>query len=131
MLKRYLVTLAVVFNVSFSLATAQVTLAPKGQILTMATRSDINLIIARKAWVYGVSEKTLHAVISCESQYNPLAVGDGGHSRGLVQIYDNYHPDITHAQAFDPEFAVGFLAKEIKNGNGDMWTCARMLGIAK
>lgn len=66
-------------------------------------------------------------VIKCESGGNTNAVGDGGHSRGLVQIYQPAHPDITPTQAFDPEFAVSFMAKEWSEGNQWKWTCWKQL----
>lgn len=89
----------------------------------------ISEIIDEKALQYGVSADVMNAVIKCESQYNPNAVGDGGHSRGLVQIFDSYHPNITHEQAFDPEFAITFLAKNLVQGKGEMWTCWRQLNV--
>lgn len=65
--------------------------------------------------------------IRCESNFNPRAVGDGGKSRGLAQIHKPSHPDITDEQAFDPYFAIDFMAKEFKNGNKWKWTCWRNL----
>lgn len=78
---------------------------------------------------YGIESqnKLLLEVIRCESQFNRYAIGDNGHSRGLVQIYDTYHPDITHEQAFDPVFAIDFLVKNVAEGRGDWWTCYRNL----
>ena len=86
-------------------------------------------LIDEKAKLYQVSPIVMHAVIKCESQYNPNAIGDGGHSRGLVQIYDDFHPTVTHAQAFDPEFAITFLAKNLAQEKGYQWTCYRNLNI--
>lgn len=89
---------------------------------------NINDMIALSAEKYDVSEKTMHRVIQCESRYNPKAVGDYGHSFGLVQIHLPSHPDISKAQAFDPEFATDYLAKSLSRGQGKMWTCFRMIG---
>lgn len=44
-----------------------------------------------------------------ESGLNPLAVGDNGKSHGIFQIFLTAHPDVTAAQARDPEFAVRFM----------------------
>jgi len=87
--------------------------------------TDIDALITIYAKKWAVSETILHKVIFCESGYNRYAIGDNGHSRGLVQIYDNYHPTITHEQAYDPNFAINFLAENISNGKGRMWTCYR------
>lgn len=76
---------------------------------------------------YGVSEAVMRNVIQCESSGNPNAVGDGGQSFGLVQIYLPAHPEVTRAEALDPEFAVEFLAQNLSEGRGRMWTCYRLL----
>lgn len=85
------------------------------------------------------------AVIDCESQfvydtqsrhvYTPsnvpkgYDVGDREQSFGLVQIHLPAHPTITKEQAYDPEFSVDFLARHLKNGDGNMWTCYRTLAM--
>lgn len=88
---------------------------------------EIKAYIALSAQKYGVSEVVMNKVISCESNYKPNAVGDGGKSHGLVQIHQPSHPYITRAQATDPEFAIDFLARNLADGKGRMWTCWRML----
>lgn len=87
----------------------------------------VDELIVRYSALYGVSASTMRAVIKCESNFNPNAVGDGGHSRGLVQIHDQYWPEVTDEMAFDPEFAVEFLAKNLAIHNGKIWTCWRNL----
>ena len=74
----------------------------------------------------GIQYKELNSVIQCESGGNPLALGDHGHSRGLVQISNIYHPDIGDTEAYDPIFSVEYLAKNIAEGNGNLWTCYRI-----
>lgn len=81
----------------------------------------------------------MDSIIRCESQYQ-VAVqsnhrytatnapkgykpGDREQSFGLVQIHLPAHPSISKDQALDPEFAVDFLAKSIKEGNARMWSC--------
>jgi hypothetical protein len=66
-------------------------------------------------------------VIFCESQNNSKAIGDHGTSFGLSQIHLPSHKDISKAQAFDPNFAVEFMAKEMSKGNSKIWTCYRNL----
>ncbi len=72
---------------------------------------------------YDVSTSTIHRVVKCESQYNPNAIGDEGTSFGLAQIHLPAHPEVSRAQALDPEFAISFLAKNLAKGKGAMWTC--------
>lgn len=100
---------------------------------TMATAPIVEqikvLTIPQKIVVYSdkydVSAAVISNIISCESQFNPNAVGDNGHSRGLVQIYDDYHPEVTHEQAFNEDFAIEFLAKKLAKNQGHLWTCYR------
>jgi hypothetical protein len=84
------------------------------------------------------------AVIQCESQFNTeiqsqhhytaknvpkgYKVGDREQSYGLVQIHLPAHPTITKEQAIDPEFAVDFMAKNIKT-NPNMWTCYKTIAM--
>ena len=75
---------------------------------------------------YNVKESVMRKVISCESSYKIKAVGDNGKSFGLVQIHQPSHPYITQEQAFDPHFALDFLAKNLAKGKGNMWTCYRL-----
>lgn len=84
-------------------------------------------IINRKAIQYNVSTSTITDVIACESSFNETARGDGGYSRGLVQIHAKFHPQVTYEQAIDPEFAIDFLAEKLSKGQGYLWTCYRNL----
>ena len=69
----------------------------------------------------------MHKVIKCESEYKPKALGDNGHARGLVQINDIWHPEVSKSDAYNPVFAIEFLAKGLANGNGHEWSCYRKL----
>ncbi len=128
MLKKSIVILALLLTSNVitanSVTTDKVPASPK-----VKTARTINEIIDDTAKQFNVSPTVMHAVIKCESTYNPRAIGDGGHSRGLVQIYDSFHPTVTHAQAFDPEFAITFLAKNLAQGKGHLWTCYRQLNL--
>lgn len=76
--------------------------------------------------LYKVSEEVMDTIIRCESYYDPKAIGDDGDSIGLVQINKPSHPEITDEQAFDHEFSLDFLAKNLKEGRGKMWTCFKL-----
>lgn len=65
--------------------------------------------------------------VECESSWNPRALGDGGESRGLAQINEPHWPDISPEQAYDPHFALNFIAEKFKSGNKRWWTCWRTL----
>ena len=59
----------------------------------------IKELIAIYANKYDVSESMMHKVIKCESEYKPKALGDNGHARGLVQINDIWHPEVSKSDA--------------------------------
>lgn len=98
------------------------------EIQDTSSPHDVHHIIHTASLKHGVDEQMISDIIKCESNYDPKAVGDGGASRGLVQIHRPSHPDITDEQAFDPHFAVEFITSEVAKGNLWMWSCARILG---
>ena len=53
-------------------------------------------------------------------------MGQREQSFGLVQIHLPAHRTITKEQALDPEFAIDFLAKNLAQGRGTMWSCYKM-----
>lgn len=69
--------------------------------------------------LFGISSSTLFNLIESESEWNPDAVN--GNDRGLVQINSVYHPEVSDKQAFDPEFAINFAAKAIRDGTESQW----------
>jgi hypothetical protein len=84
-------------------------------------------LINKIADEYNVSAEVMTKVIACESGFNERALGDGGYSRGLVQIHKKYHPNVTDEMAYDPEFAITFLAEKLSQNDGHLWTCYRQL----
>jgi leucyl-tRNA synthetase len=91
------------------------------------TKERIDQEIEAAALKHGVSAEVMRKVVKCESGYKINARGDGGHSRGLVQIHSTYHPTVTDEMADDPAFALEFLAEKLSQGKGSLWTCWRML----
>ena len=80
--------------------------------------------------VYNVENELVTKIIDCESGFNPTIQSnyykDGVREKsfGLAQINLPSHPNITYEQAVNPVFAVGFLARNLSEGNGSMWrTC--------
>ena len=86
------------------------------------TEDRIKQEIDEQAKKYKVDPKVMHKVIKCESGYNPNALGDGGKSRGLVQIHSVYH-EVSDEDAYDPQYAIEFLAKALSEGKGNLWSC--------
>ncbi len=68
--------------------------------------------------VQGVNPQRVVGLINKESGFNPYAthlndMAKGCNSRGLVQIRDCNHKEVTSKQAYDPIFSVNFLIKNI------------------
>lgn len=63
----------------------------------------------------------------CESRFDPNAVGDNGHSRGLFQIHNLYHPEVSDMCAFDIECATKWTMWRINSGYQHEWTCDRYI----
>lgn len=83
----------------------------------------------RIAKEYGIDQESLFNLIACESSWNPKA--DNQEDRGLVQINRLSHPEISDAEAFDPDFAIDYAAKSLSKGKGYMWTCGNCYLYAK
>lgn len=85
-------------------------------------------LIEKYSIKYNVSSEVMTKVIDCESDFKSNAHnGVGENSWGLVQINLNAHPQISVQQATDPDFAIKFLAENLSQGRGRMWTCYRKL----
>jgi fructose 1,6-bisphosphatase len=66
--------------------------------------------------VYNLDANKLAAQLYHESAHTmkPDIIGDNGHSHGIAQIHDKYHPEVSVAQANDPNFAIDFMARQIR-----------------
>lgn len=110
----------------------------------VVTGKKYDNLVRKYSQQYGVSYNLMDAIIDCENRdrdttlqsyhvydtgkvaRNPswgVIVGERERSFGLVQIHLPSNPDITHAQAIDPDFAIEFLAKSISQGYASRWSC--------
>jgi len=67
-------------------------------------------------------------VARCESGLNHKAKNinpDGSCDRGLFQINDKYHPEVSDDEAYNPIFSTKFFCKAFKNGNLSWWNVTR------
>ena len=107
--------------------------------------ADVEGLIRWHAAAHGVDPDVMVAVARCESSLIPgrqsdhtyragnrwgFPAGTRERSFGLAQIHLPDHPDVTEAQAKDPDFAADFMARGFAAGNARWWTCARTLGHA-
>src|SRR3990167_697489 len=66
----------------------------------------------------------------CESRFNPKARNNNGRygmDRGLFQINNKYHPQITDKQADDVRFATLWTMEKINKGYQHLWSCDKMI----
>ena len=85
-------------------------------------------VLTRK---YEVDTELVNYIITNESQWNTKATGDMDiickrtgkpvRARGLLQITECYHPQITDKQAYEPIFSLDWAMKKIANKK----TCIR------
>ena len=101
--------------------------APTESFKTEWSVEEIKSMVDYYADKYGVSRQLMQKVVYCESSYNYKAVGDNGRSFGLSQIHQPSHPTITYEESTNPKFALDFMASNISEGKGNMWTCYRQL----
>jgi hypothetical protein len=67
-------------------------------------------------------------VAKCESGLNPKAINtntDGSRDRGLFQINEKYHPEVTDTQAFDVAFSTKFFCDAQKAGFISWWNASK------
>lgn len=117
--------------VSFILATAAAT-SFASETVTAPTEekpTTVEGLIRWHAARHGVDPDVMVAVATCESNLNPTAVGDLhlGVSRGIFQISRRWHPEVSDAEAHDPDFASRWAAEMFAAGHARQWTCYRNL----
>lgn len=99
------------------------TAQPKHSKEEPKTVEDIIRGIARSN---NLNEDKVLFIAKCESQLEPSMLGDGHlmctrtgkpmRSRGVWQINECYHPEVSDKQAFDPEWATNWAAGMFKKG---------------
>jgi len=94
------------------------------------TSGDISIqeIIKYIAGQEGIDPELTIKVAKCESNLDPAAINinaDGSRDRGLFQINDKYHPEITDEQAFDAITSTRFFCKAFKTGNLSWWNSSK------
>lgn len=70
--------------------------------------------IKRISTEHDMDWKVVKAICDVESNCNSDRVGDNGNSFGAYQIYRPAHPNITHDQACNFEWATEFTVKRLK-----------------
>ncbi len=93
---------------------------------------SLESLISTYSKQYGVSADLMTYIVQAEStgsttiQSNYYYKGKRENSFGLAQINLDWNPDVTREQAQDPDFALNFLASNLKAGKCYLWsTCPK------
>jgi len=103
-------------------------LVPSTATESTSEKKTIEEIIREVAKTELVDPELAVKVAKCESKLNPVALNtntDGSRDRGIFQINEKYHPEVTDEQAFDPVFATTFFCKAFKAGNLSWWNASK------
>ncbi|SRR6266436_3144706 len=121
--------LAVLLSVPSSVLTVPIFSVPQTEAATLS-KSELIDIATDIARAHHLNVDHFLKTVDCESRWIVDAVGDAGHSHGLVQIYQPAHTDITIEQANNPRFALMWMAREWQNDHAYWWTCWRIISSA-
>lgn len=89
------------------------------------SKEELKELTRQIAEKWDVPRETMEQVVECESQWNTNALNKSENSRGLSQIHQASWPDISDEQAYNPVFALNFLAEKLSKDQGYLWTCYR------
>ncbi len=95
-------------------------LLAKKKEIEVPTAGITESLIRKIAKEEGVDPDLAVRVAKCESGLNWKALNintSGSRDRGLYQINDRYHPEVSDDMAFNPMFATQFFCKAFKAGN--------------
>lgn len=83
---------------------------------------EVASILVKAATDNGIEPAILASILFSESGFNPKAVNRGKYEtgqaytdRGIAQINNVAHPDVSDEQAYDPNFAVPWAARNVAN----------------
>jgi len=95
---------------------------------------DIVDLIRTTAKKKGVDPDLAERVAKCESSLNPNAINlnkNGTRDRGLYQINDYWHSNVTDQQAFDPQFSVNYFCDRVLQGKLTDWKASEKCWLKK
>ena len=104
------------------------TLVQSAEAKASETEMTIEAIIKMVCKEEQVDPELALRVAKCESNLNPKAINinsTGTKDRGLFQINDYWHKEVTDEQAFDPIFSTRFFCKAFLNGNLEWWKASK------
>lgn len=84
------------------------------------TPETLQEMATRIAIEHKIATSSFHSLINSESEWNPSRTSPEG-DRGILQISNYYHPEVSDECAFDPACAMDWSAKRIAAGYGYEW----------
>lgn len=100
----------------------------KSKTLHEAKSETVEQIVRRVAKEEGVDPDLAVRVAKCESGLNPGVTHtnpQGSIDRGLFQINDRWHPEVSDETAFDAEGSTRFFCGAFKAGNLSWWNASK------
>lgn len=99
------------------------------------TKDELIQTVYQLAKANGVNPQVMVNTINCENtDWNSdlqsritTKNGTREESYGLAQINLPSHPNISYAQATDPEFAINYMATQMAEGKASQWSCYRQI----
>lgn len=99
------------------------------------TKDELKQTVYQLAKDNGVNPQAMINTINCEnpnwdSDLQSKVITKSGNreeSYGLAQINLPSHPDISYAQATDPEFSINYMATQMAKGKASQWSCYRKI----
>ena len=100
----------------------------KKNLISTATMSQVEQIIRETAQLEGVDPDLAVRVAKCESSLIPSAIGvnkNGSRDRGIFQINDKWHPEVSDEMAQDIVWSTKFFCDAFKNGHLSWWDATK------
>jgi hypothetical protein len=95
--------------------------------------TDMKKWVLTEVYKAGLNPKEAEKIIDCESKWNDQATNNNGKygiDRGLWQISDKYHKEVSNSDAYDyKKSTIEAIKIYKKRGNWGAWACSRLLGI--
>jgi hypothetical protein len=85
----------------------------------------IRAYVRAESELMGVNPEISRFIVQHESQWNPNAKGDDFNSRGLWQISNIYHPEVSDACAYDVECSTKWALNKLLAGDQNEWSTYR------
>jgi hypothetical protein len=93
-----------------------------------ANKQSVESSSSIKSWVdseslkYGINPDLSNCLVGHESQWVPSKKGDDGNSRGLWQVSNIWHHEVSNAVAFDVRSSTDWSLAWIKKGHVRQWS---------